>query len=48
MLSAAKHLYRFVERLSREAVEMLRCAQHDNVTHSSTPYSLQLKLVGIE
>jgi hypothetical protein len=29
MLSPAKHLTRFVERLSNQAYEMLRGAQHD-------------------
>jgi hypothetical protein len=29
MLNAVKHLYRFVERLSGEAIEMLHCVQHD-------------------
>ena len=29
MLNAVKHLYRTVERLNKEAIEMLYCVQHD-------------------
>jgi hypothetical protein len=29
MLNTVKHLYRLVERLDNEVVEMLYCVQHD-------------------